>query len=93
MRMYGPRGGGGNSAAAKKKKKRAKRQGEAAKMRGPKVKIEEIDYKDIPLLQRLTSAQGKLFSRKRSGLDAPCQRAAALAVKRARFLALMPFVS
>ncbi len=92
MAMYGPRGGG-NAAQKKKKKKRAKRQGEAAKMRGPRIKLEEIDYKDVPLLQRITSAQGKLFSRKRSGLDAPCQRAAALAIKRARFMALMPFVS
>ena len=44
-------------------------------------------------LQRLTSAQGKLFSRKRTGLDAKCQRVAALALKRARFLALMPYVT
>jgi small subunit ribosomal protein S18 len=62
-------------------------------MRGPKVDVKDIDYKDVATLQRLTSAQGKMFSRKRTGLDAECQRVAALALKRARFLALMPYVT
>lgn len=74
----------------KKKKRRA---AEQTRIRGPKIKMEEIDYKDVPLLQRVTSAQGKLFSRKRSGLDAPGQRKIAKAIKRARYMALMPFVS
>jgi len=39
------------------------------------------------------SAQGKLFSRKRTGLSAMAQRRVALAVKRARFMALLPYVS
>jgi small subunit ribosomal protein S18 len=54
--------------------------------------IDRIDYKDIDSLQKLTTSQGKLFSRKRSGNCARHQRQAKLAVKRARFLALMPFV-
>jgi small subunit ribosomal protein S18 len=74
----------------KKKKRRAT---EAPRIRGPKIKIEDIDYKDVPLLQRITSAQGKLFSRKRSGLVAPAHRVVAKAIKRARYMALMPFVS
>jgi small subunit ribosomal protein S18 len=52
----------------------------------------EIDYKDIATLQKLTTQQGKLFGRKRSGNCAKCQRKAKLAVKRARFLALLPYV-
>ncbi len=77
----------------KARKKKARRAAEASRMRAPKVKPDEIDYKDVALLQRLVSAQGKLFSRKRTGLDAACQRRLALALKRARFLALMPYVT
>jgi small subunit ribosomal protein S18 len=55
--------------------------------------MEDIDYKNVQLLQRLTSAQGKMFSRKRTGLSADAQRKATVALKRARFMALMPFVS
>lgn len=54
-------------------------------------KIEEIDYKDVVLLTKLCTAQGKLFSRKRSGNCAKHQRQVKVAVKRARFMALMPY--
>ena len=54
--------------------------------------IERIDYKDIESLQKLTTSQGKLFSRKRSGNCARHQRQAKVAVKRARFIALVPYV-
>jgi small subunit ribosomal protein S18 len=74
-------------------KRRPRRFVEMARFRGARLKLEEIDYKDVATLQRLTSAQGKLFSRKRSGLNAPTQRRVALAVKRARFMALLPYVS
>lgn len=80
-------------AALAKKKKRARRAAEATRMRGPRIKPEDIDYKDVPLLQRMVTAQGKLFSRKRSGMDATGQRTLTLALKRARHMALMPFVS
>ncbi|MHC4944799.1 MAG: 30S ribosomal protein S18 [Planctomycetota bacterium] len=52
----------------------------------------EVDYKDIGTLQKLCTTQGKLFSRKRSGNCAKHQRKVKLAVKRARFIGLMPFV-
>ena len=52
----------------------------------------DIDYKDVPTLQKLTTQQGKLFGRKRSGNCAKHQRQAKIAVKRARFLALLPYV-
>ncbi len=78
---------------ARKRKRKTRRFGDASRFRGSAPKAEEIEYKNIALLQRLTSAQGKLFSRKRSGLNAPSQRRAALAVKRARFLALLPYAS
>lgn len=72
------------------KKKRAFR--EAAKCRFCREKTAEIDYKDIDALQKLVTQQGKLFSRKRSGNCARHQRSARIAIKRARFMALMPFV-
>lgn len=51
-----------------------------------------IDYKDVQTLTKLTTGQGRLFSRKRSGNCARHQRSARLAIKRARFIGLMPFV-
>ncbi|MCZ2342056.1 MAG: 30S ribosomal protein S18 [Bacteroidales bacterium] len=51
-----------------------------------------VDYKDVSSLKKLMSGQGKLFSRKRSGLCAAYQRAVSAAVKRARFMALLPYV-
>jgi small subunit ribosomal protein S18 len=53
----------------------------------------EVEYKDIDTLTKLTSAQGKASSRKRSGNCARHQRAMKRAVKRARFMALMPYVA
>ena len=52
-----------------------------------------IDYKDLQTLTKLTTAQGKLFSRKRSGNCASHQRSSRIAIKRARIIGLMPFVS
>jgi len=75
------------------KRKRRGRHADAARYRGMKVKPEDIDYKNVALLQRLTSAQGKMFSRKRTGLNAECQRQVAVALKRARFMAMMPYVA
>ena len=58
-----------------------------------KAKTHIIDYKDTPTLQKMTTGQGKLFSRKRSGNCARHQRSVQRAVKRARFMALIPYVS
>jgi small subunit ribosomal protein S18 len=51
-----------------------------------------VDYKDVQGLKKLCTSQGKLFSRKRSGTCAAFQRAVSTAVKRARFMALLPYV-
>lgn len=52
-----------------------------------------IDYKDIDVLQKLLTNRGKIFSRKRSGNCAGCQRKVQTAIKRARFMALLPYTS
>jgi len=54
-------------------------------------KTAEIDYKDVGILQKLVTSQGKHFARKRTGNCARHQRASRRAIKRARFMALMPF--
>jgi small subunit ribosomal protein S18 len=72
------------------KKKRA-RVREISKCRFCREKTEEIDYKDLVVLQKLVTNQGKHVSRKRSGNCAAHQRASRRALKRARFIALMSF--
>jgi len=56
-------------------------------------KVDYFDYKDVEVLQKLLTQRGKIFSRKRSGNCAGCQRKVQNAVKRARYMALLPFVS
>src|SRR5204862_8202354 len=51
-----------------------------------------VDYKAVQGLKKLCTSQGKLFSRKRSGNCSAFQRAVKDAVKRARFMALLPYV-
>jgi small subunit ribosomal protein S18 len=53
--------------------------------------IKYVDYKDIDTLQRLLTNRGKIYSRKRSGNCASCQRKVKRAIKRARYMALLPF--
>jgi len=67
----------------------------------PKVKIARtaasgkiyIDYKDTESLKKLVSGNGKILSRKRTGASAMEQRMIAKAVKRSRYMALLPYVS
>lgn len=80
------------SQAARKKRRRARRQAQTTKRRIFSETDLTFDYKDLATLHRLLTGQGKLFSRKRSGLTAREQRSAALAVKRARFMALLSYV-
>ncbi|OHB60567.1 MAG: 30S ribosomal protein S18 [Planctomycetes bacterium RBG_13_46_10] len=52
-----------------------------------------IDYKDVDTLAKLLTNRGKIYSRKRSGNCAGCQRKAQKAIKRARYMALLPFTA
>ena len=56
------------------------------------LKVEAIDYKDVNLLRRFISDRGKTRSRRVTGLSRKHQQQLALAVKRARELALLPYV-
>jgi small subunit ribosomal protein S18 len=53
----------------------------------------EPDYKDIRRLSRCISEHGKILPRRRIGTDAKNQRKLAVAIKRARYMALLPFVA
>jgi small subunit ribosomal protein S18 len=55
--------------------------------------IKYIDYKDVAILKRFLNPNGKIMNRKRTGVTAKNQRKLALAVKRARFLGLLPYVA
>jgi small subunit ribosomal protein S18 len=55
-------------------------------------KSQTIDYKDIKKLQRFMTERGKILPRRVSGTCAKHQRALTVAIKRARIMALLPFV-
>ena len=55
--------------------------------------LNHIDYKDITSLRAQINPHARILSRKRTGFKASAQRDLARAIKRARFLALLPFVS
>ena len=55
-------------------------------------KIEHIDFKDTGILKKFLNPHGRIMSRKRTGVTAKNQRKLALAVKRARYMALLPYV-
>ncbi|BAU06359.1 MULTISPECIES: 30S ribosomal protein S18 [Fischerella] len=54
---------------------------------------EPIDYKDVDLLRKFITERGKILPRRITGLTSQQQRALTLAIKRARILALLPFIN
>jgi small subunit ribosomal protein S18 len=56
-------------------------------------KTKTINYKDIGTLRRFLTDRGKIKSRRKTGTCAKHQRRLAIAVKRARYLALLPFTA
>lgn len=58
-----------------------------------KAGLEYVDYKDTDLLQRFMNDQGKILPRRVTGTSAKYQRQLARAIKRARFLGMVPYVA
>ena len=54
--------------------------------------IETIDYKDVELLKKFISERGKILPRRVTGTSAKYQRMLTTAIKRARHMALLPYV-
>ena len=55
--------------------------------------IEYIDYKDINILKKFLTPHARIQSRRRAGTSTKFQRQLSIAVKRARFMGLLPYVS
>lgn len=55
--------------------------------------IKFIDYKDTEILKKFINPHGRMINRKRTGVSAKHQRDLATAIKRARFMGLLPYVA
>lgn len=77
----------------KRKKKISKKRSFGVKRRLAKYimpKDAKVEYKDLPLLQKYLSDRGKILSRRVTGITGRQQKELAVAVKRARYLGLLP---
>ncbi len=52
-----------------------------------------VDYKDLDLLKKLVNRHGRIVGRRKTGCTAASQHAVTQAIKRARFMALLPYTS
>jgi len=55
--------------------------------------IKHIDYKDIDLIKRFLSPNAKIMPRRKTDVTSKNQRKLSLAVKRARFMGLLPYIA
>lgn len=55
--------------------------------------IKFVDYKDLELIKKFLGPQGNIMARKKSGVSSKYQRKLAEAVKRARYMGLLPYVA
>ncbi len=91
--MSPPRGGdrnGGPRGDAGGKRPAFFRRRKSCPFAGPNAP--KIDYKDVKLLSRFTSERGKIVPSRITAVSAKKQRELAKAIKKARFLALMPYL-
>lgn len=55
--------------------------------------IKYVDYKDTELLKKFINPHARILAKKKSGVSAEYQKKLSLAIKRARFMALLPYLS
>ena len=55
--------------------------------------IKHIDYKDVELLRRFITPSARMQARRRTDVTAKNQRKLAIAIKRARFMGLLPYIA
>ena|SRR5688572_31370469 len=84
-------GGGGRDGGGRDGPRRSKF-GRFGPRRREVLPEEPLDYKNVAYLSKFVSANGRIQSRKRTGFSGQNQRQLAEAIKRARLVALMPFV-
>ena len=63
------------------------------KQTNPNHNIARFDYKDVELLKKFINPYARIQSRRRTGLSAKKQRELAEAIKRARFMGLLPYIA
>ncbi len=80
--------------AAKKKSRRRSRskKKDPVFVDGQRPRPMYVDYKDLELLSKMISRHGRIVGRRKSGCSAASQHAVTAAIKRARFLALLPYI-
>ena len=83
--------GGSGGEDRGRKVKRYSQLSERNRCRFTRTGVKRIDYKDVVTLQKLMTVQGKILSRKRTGVAARYQRMIKTAIKRARYMALLPY--
>ncbi len=69
------------------------RGGRRSRRIGSDVRLEDIDYKNIPLLSRFLDRRGRILSRRKTRVSAKVQRRIVKAIKHARHLALLPYTA
>jgi small subunit ribosomal protein S18 len=85
-------------AKSKKRKQQSRRREKVDSKRRKRIvytfaEDDYVDYKDVPLLRKFMSDRGKIRARRVTGLSAKRQREVARAIKNAREMALLPYVS
>ncbi len=75
--------------AKKMKFSKRKRPLSASARRRPNISFEDLDFRNVEVLKKFVTEQGKILSRRYTGLPAHFQRRLALAIKRARNVLLM----
>ena len=89
-RSGGSSGGGGAGGSAAGARRPFFRRRKSCPFSGPNAP--KIDYKDVRLLQRFISERGKIVPSRITAVSAKKQRELAQAIKRARYLALLPYI-
>src|SRR5258706_14507496 len=92
-RPYGSGARPGGREGREKKREKGERQLRKKKCRFCVEKVREIDYKDVVRLKKNVTERGKIIPRRITGNCSKHQRQLAIAIKRARFIALMPYVA
>lgn len=91
--MLKPMGGPKNAKMKKRPKARVKiKKKDPLWVNGERPRPLFVDYKDLELLKKLINRHGRIVSRRKSGCSAASQHAVTSAIKRARFMALLPYV-
>ncbi len=72
-----------------KKMKFSRRKRNLSNRRSPAINLQDLDYRNIEVLKKYVTEQGRIIGRKYTGLPAPFQRRLAMAIKRARNVLLM----